>query len=524
MIAHGSVERSSPLGRPIHLALLHWKTVAALSWIICGGLYLTLPPSADQFQHLYQGWRLLEGDILYRDFIDANWPGVMALAAAATWLFGNSLWSWRAFDFALFLGATAFLADIAKLAAGPRAGQATWILCPAVYAGVSYWLAGQHDMSAAQFLAPALWFHVQGYRRANAWVQVGTGFFIAAAMLCKPTVGVIGILLPMHALWLRVALAQTVAHTAIAGITAVGSLLLALGALMAHGSSWGDLVDAVYTYNLGAQYIGPQTLPDMLLWLLEFHYRWAPMVALGAIPALWWILRHAESSIAITAPFVLWLAGVLSFFIQWHGMSYHLAPCLLALCVLAGISIGLLADGRIAAGSAAWSRNLMIAAIVLSLGAIAIKLAAYYRSLPGAVIRNDYDAHLSRFYVGDEVNAAEAVAIARRLQALPAGACVLLVGDVASINYLARRHMGTRFYYYHVLKFAPMSLAKRWTDLWEADLQAANCPLALVSRTAIGEWLPQPTAAASALRRFLAQYRETGLVGSRGGLVVYERL
>jgi hypothetical protein len=524
VIVHVSVERSSPLGRPIHLALLHWKTLAALSWLVCGALYLTLPPSADQFQHLYQGWRLLEGDILYRDFIDANWPGVMALAAAATWLFGNHLWSWRAFDLALFLASTAFLADLAKLAAGRRAGQATLILSPAVYAGVSYWLAGQHDMSAAQFLAPALWFHVQGYRRANPRFQLGTGLFIAAAMLCKPTVGVIGILLPLQALWLRFPLGRIALHTGIAGVTAVASLLVAFAALMAHGTLWSELLDAVYTYNLGAQYVGAQTLSEMMLWLVQFHYGWVPMVALGAIPALWWIARLAPASIATSAPLVLWLAGVLSFIIQWHGMAYHLAPCVLALCVLAGVSVGLLADDEVVVGVSAWSRNVAVAAILIALGAITIKLAAYYRALPSALINNNYEPHLSRFIVGDELDAAEILATVRRLETLPAHSCVLMVGDAASINYLGKRHMGTRFYYYHVLRDAPIPLAQRWATLWERDLQAADCPLALVSRQAMKEWLSQGDPAPAALRRFLQHYRPSGVIGSRGGLVAYERL
>jgi hypothetical protein len=437
-------------------------------------------------------------------------------------LFGNELWSWRAFDFALFLASAVFLADLAKRAAGPVAGRAALILCPPAYAGVSYWLAGQHDMSAAQFLAPALWFHVRAYERRNAWLQIGTGVFIAAAMLCKPTVGAIGLLLPLQAAWARVPIGQIVAHTAVAGTTSGASLLLALAALMAHGTSWSELVDAVYTYNVGAQYIGPQTLPDMLLWVLEFHYRWVPMVALGAIPAIWWMIRAPERSMAAAAAFVLWTAGVLSFFIQWHGVAYHLAPCLLALCMLLAISFGLLADGRLP--SARSVRNVMTAAVALSLAAIAVKLGSYYRSLPGAFLAKNYDAHLSRFYVGDDVNVADVLDAVRRVDALPAQACVLLVGDPASINYLAKRHMGTRFYYYHVLKYARMPLAKRWTDLWAADLRAADCPIAFISRAAVTEWLPRPEPAPTALRNFLDHYRPAGVIGARGGLIVYERL
>ena len=126
--------------RPVLWVLRHWMAFALSSWIVCGALYLTLPPSPDQFQHAYMGWRLLEGDAPYRDFIDMNWPGVMALHALAAWIFGVNLWSWRAFDFALFAASTLFLGDLARRAAGREAARISLMLCPLVYAGASYWV------------------------------------------------------------------------------------------------------------------------------------------------------------------------------------------------------------------------------------------------------------------------------------------------------------------------------------------------------------------------------------------------
>src|SRR5688500_15812803 len=73
--------------------LIYLAAVAV--WVGCGLLYVTLPPSPDQFQHAYLGWRLLAGELPYRDFIDVNWPGVMTWHAVAIWLFGINLWSWR---------------------------------------------------------------------------------------------------------------------------------------------------------------------------------------------------------------------------------------------------------------------------------------------------------------------------------------------------------------------------------------------------------------------------------------------
>ncbi|HXX92470.1 MAG TPA: hypothetical protein VEN81_02485, partial [Planctomycetota bacterium] len=111
-----------PMGVGNYL-LGHWKLVGAVLWILSGCLYLTLPPSPDQFQHGYLGWRFSQGDAPYHDFIDMNWPGVMGLQALASVSFGNHLWSWRALDFILFFGSSIFLADLVRRAMGALAGR-----------------------------------------------------------------------------------------------------------------------------------------------------------------------------------------------------------------------------------------------------------------------------------------------------------------------------------------------------------------------------------------------------------------
>jgi len=515
----------SILQRPVGWALRHWLALAISSWVVCGALYLTLPPSPDQFQHAYMGWRLLEGDVPYRDFIDMNWPGVMALHALAAWIFGINLWSWRALDFALFAASAFFLADLARRAAGQDAGKLSLILCPLIYAGAGYWLPGQHDTSAAQFLVAALWFHVRGYEQKTWWVQIGTGLCIGAAMLNKPTVGIVGVLLPLHALWFRTPFRRVLAHTTTAGTASLATLLAALGAILARGASWVEIVDGIYTYNITTQYSGPQTLPDMVLWLLQFHYQSIPAATLGSLPAVFWIFAGPIRSMTVTALPVLWLAGVLSFLIQWRGLDYHLAPCLVALIGCLAISVALVASGSVAPANNAWKRTIAAGVVAFSLAGIGIKLAASYHTLMPAILGGDYSSHLARFGAGDEVTVADTAGFARRLEALPPADCVLLVGNASSINYLSRRRMPTRFYYHHVLKYVrpPLPLAERWLSLWEEDLRSADCRLALVSDSVAAQWLPESNRAAGALRRFLDGYRKSGMIGGGGGITVYER-
>ena len=519
------ISQRSMLHGPVSWALRHWATLSALSWLMSGALYLTLPPSPDQFQHAYLGWRLLEGDIPYRDIVDVNWPGVMGLHALAIYLFGINLWSWRAFDFALFAGSAFLLADLVKLAAGREAGRLSLIISPPVYAGVSYWVAGQHDMSAAQFLVGALWFHVRGYERRTWWYQIGTGLCIGVAMLNKPTVGVIGLLLPLHALWLRIPTSRILVHTSAAGVAAVASLLAALGGLLSLGTSMQEVLETIWTYNTGTQYAGDQTLPEMIFWLLQFHYRWIPMVAFGSLPGVIWIFARANRSMAGTALLVLWASGSLSYFTQWRGLTYHLAPCLVALIGSFAISVALVAAGRITIGITAWMRSIVGIVLSLALLGIGIKLIASYRSLLPALFNGDYQSHLSRFSALDDVSVADTVAFARRLEALATTDCVLLVGDATSINYLSTRRMPTRFFYYHVLANVHPAppVADRWVELWKADLRAADCRFTLVSRVVATHWLVGTSPAAAALRQYLDRYRKTGTIGLDAGIAVYER-
>jgi Dolichyl-phosphate-mannose-protein mannosyltransferase len=501
----------------------HWAVIVGLSWLLSGALYLTVPPSPDQFNHAYMGWRLLEGDIPYRDFIDVNWPGVMGLHALAVWIFGVNLWSWHALDFLLFAASALFLADLVRLAAGREAGKLGLILFPVVYLSAWSWMSGQHDMSAAQFLVGALWFHVRGYQRRSWWWQLGTGLFIGAAMLNKPTVGVSGLLLPMQALWLRNSMVSVLKHTAAAGAAAVATLLVALGAVLARGTSLREIVEAVFTYNIATQYVDGNKLTDLIVQIVVYHFRHWSMYTLAAVPAVVWMLRRVNLSMAGTALPVLWLAGILSYFIQWRDLGYHLAPCLIALAGAAAVSLALVTTGRITLGGIAWQRTIGAGFVALVLVGIGYKLAVY-RSLPMALLSGDYGRYLARFPASDNLTVADAVSFVRRLDALPTTDCVFVVGESSAINYLSRRRQPTRFYYFPVLDRMRSSLPlfQRWVELWEQDLQVADCRYVLVARWVLSRF-HGPSRVAVALREYLKRYRESGVLGANGEMLIYER-
>jgi hypothetical protein len=504
-----------------------WSIVALVSWSLGGVLYATLPPCPDQFELGYLGWRILEGDLPYRDFLDMNWPGILALHAAATGLFGNHLWSWRVLDFLILAASAPFLGGLVKRAAGDGAARIALLLYPLLYAGLSIWVPGQQDMSAAHFLLGALWCHVRAYEEKKAPWQIGAGLFLAAAALIKPTTAVLGLLLPLHAIALKVPFRTVLRHTAIAGGISAAALLATLGGLLSRGLSFREIQDAVWTFNAETQFQGAQALPVLALRALVVHVRWWPALTLGSLPALFWILRPANRSFASTALPMLWVAGILSYVAQRRGYGYHLSPCFPALAGGLAVSLALLGDGRLSFGDALWKKHARTAFVLLLLAGAGAKVAVSYAPLASALIARDYDRFLSRFSEGGGWTTADIVEFSRRLDRIAApGEPVLIVDSDCAINYLSRRRNPTRFYLFHVLILSapPLPMSERWLDQWERDLAAADVRFCLVSRNVEADWLQGESRAARALRGFLTRYRPSETLGSCGPLRVYEQV
>lgn len=519
-----------------------WVALAALSWLATGALYLTLPPSPDQFHHSYMGWRWIEGDLPYHDFIDMNWPGTIGLHAISVWAFGVHIWSWRATDFLLFALSAVFLADLVRGAEGPRAGKYCLMLSPLIYIGLNDWIPGQHDMSATHFLVAALWFHVRGYECKDWRWQVAAGFFIGAAMLCKPTAGVLGALFPLQAISMRASRRDVLTHTWVLALAALATVIVAMAGIVALGTPLSDLVDAVYTYNVETQFLpndisvqgeavhAPLTLTAMLSKLLtavasrHAQAQWWIAAQLLSLPAFIGWLRPHHRSFAGSAVLALWLTGLLSFAIQSRGFGYHLSPCVPAL--IAGLT------SSISRGVAAVRSDITNRHRTLWFGYVGIaslwlagRIVFNFYALPQAVAASDYSIHLARFNAGDDLVVSDVVAFAREVEATDKSGCVLAVGTVSAVNYLSERRQPTRFYYFRaVAKMrASMPMAERWISLWEADLKQSSCRYVLIATGVQRDWLPSPTRAAQALRTLLHDYRRSRVLGTTGGMVVYER-
>ena len=489
--------------------------------MVFGALYLAMPPSPDQFNHMYLGWRWLNGDTMYVDVIDMNWPGTLAAHALSVAIFGTHLWSWRAFDLACFTLACVCLHDITLQAAGQRAARVFVALAPAMYVASGYWMAGQHDMGAGQCLVLGLWCWLRSEGRPQDRYTLAAGTMFGLAMLYKPTVGVIFLLLPAHALWSRWGWQRALAGTLVAGLAASATLLLAVAGVLALGTPVTALVDATYTYNAFARLYSTKPWVDV-----AGIVSWKPVLMLAlctpAIKRLWFSppCNAAGASLAI-----LFATGLLSFLAQRRGLHYHLAPSVLSFMPITAMLV--------ASAWEAWTQGRAPLLTRLGLGTLAFALlggtalhvGTVFQALPQALFSGDYNRHLAQFRENDGLTFADVSTFVRHIEATDTSACVLTVGEVSAINVLSLRRQPTRFYYFPVLinSRPPLPMAQAWISLWEQDLAKANCRYVLVAAKV---WQPKghpvPVQANQALRNLLLQYDPIGELGTNG-MTVYER-
>lgn len=488
-----------------------WIGAAAVAWVLSGLFYLTLPPSADQFELSYLGWRIVEGDVLYRDLIDMNWPGTLWLHALSSFLFGNRLGSSRAMDFLVMAMGAGFLADYLRRSAGAAAARFCLVLMPLLYASLSEWVAGQNDMSAAHFFPGVLWCHLRAQEPRGWRFQIGAGAFLGAAMLGKPSAGALGALLAAQSILLKVPPRRVVGHTAVAAASCVAVLAAAFGVLRASGASTRDIIDCIWTYNAETQFASATPF-SLMLTSLASRGGWFWFLSLAGLPGVLWAFGRGRRSIATTAPAAVWITGLVSYWFQRKGHGYHLAMAFPAL--MAFLSMGL---------AATWEnpvrRRHCLVGLLLVLAFVGWRWGRNYNSSFQA-------RHYDRYYEADGLTLTEALALAARMERdLSEQETALVFGAASSMNYLSRRPQPSRFYYSAVLHHAvpPLSMADRWCDLWEQDLRRSVPRLCLIP-TDIEDWLAGDHRAARILRTFLAAgYRREGVVGRNPGMTLYVR-
>jgi hypothetical protein len=150
-----------------------WKDVALALLIFAGTVaYLASLPrdlgAADEALHLYDAKRVLEGEVIYRDFFTAITPGFMYLMAAVFWLFGTDLATAR-LAAAVMHGLTAVAIYGSCRALGvQRLLSAATVLVYLVLAPLAWPIASQHWLSTV-LCALLLWACVAWQGDSPRW-------------------------------------------------------------------------------------------------------------------------------------------------------------------------------------------------------------------------------------------------------------------------------------------------------------------------------------------------------------------
>jgi hypothetical protein len=376
-------------------------------------------------------------------------------------------------------------------------------------------------MGAAQCLVLGLWCWLRSQASPRHRYTLAAGAVFGLAMLYKPTVGVVFLLLPLHALWSRWGWRRALTGTLAAGLAALATLLLAIVGVLALGTPMSALVDATYTFNSYGRVDNATSWDD-----LAGIANWKPVLLVvlcaPAIKRLWFSPPGTAAGASLA---VLVATGLLSYLAQGAGLHYHLAPAVLAFMPIAAILV--------VSAWEAWTQGRAPLSTRLGLGALAVALlsgtafrvAVIFQGLPQALFSGDYHHHLARFAENDGLTLADVSTFVRHIEATDTSACVLSVGWGSAINVLSQRRQPTRFYYYPVILRSrpPLPMAQAWIDLWEQDLAKARCRYVLVATRAWQhEGVAGPEQASNALRKLLLQYDPVGELGT-DGMTVYQR-
>jgi 4-amino-4-deoxy-L-arabinose transferase-like glycosyltransferase len=483
----------------------------ACAWLLSGVFYLTLPPNSDQFELDYMGWRIVEGDVPYRDFIDTNWPGPFWLHALSTAVFGNRIWSWRALDFLGLAMSAAFLADLLRRSTGKASARFLLLILPLLYAGLSEWVSGQQDMSAAHLLCAVLWFHSRAQEPGGWGYSLGAGAFLGAAMLVKPTAGALGALLAAQALLLGVPFWRAAGQAALEAAAAIAVLASGFAILLGTGASARDILDCAWTANVHPPADWTRPLMEVLTGLI-FKSGWWLLLSVASLPGALRVLRKEHRSIGSTAPLVLWITGLASYWFQRRGVAYHLSFGFPAMAALMATGLG-----------TAWETPGRLRRCAAGLLVVILFVGWRWGRNYNSVFQ---DRHYRRYQEAEGLTIAEAIALAARMEReVPRDESVLAFGCASSMNFLARRRQPSHFIYVPILMSAvpPFPLADHWADVWDQDL-GRSVPRWCLVPADCQEWLERDVRPAKTLRTLLARsFQREGIVGRNPGLILYVR-
>jgi hypothetical protein len=418
---------------------LTWLAVAAIAFVAARAPFLDVPLERDEGEYAYIAWRMLEGDVPYRDAFDQKPPGVFAAYAAAFLLFGRTVEGIRLFLHVWSAATALVLFACVRRLAGPPAGAGALLVFAVVSADPR---VGATSANTEQFLLLPMtaalwcWLRSEAGGRARAWL-VAAGALAAAACWFKPVAAANA----LHLAWLSV-----VPRAGRAGSAAGRLAALALGAAVASAAvlapfaargALGELVDAVVLHNL--MYASSRSLAEGL-----DNLAYALADQLPGFAAVWLLAALGLAVAAGPARRVLggWLlASAAGAAIGLQFRPHYFVQLLPALAALCGVALA-----RAALRLGTTPARASLAAALLALLAVAPPLAANR----GTLLAGSPEAVARRLWGLNPFPESQAIA-AHIARTSGPDDTVFVVGSEPQIPFYAARRSATRYIIFYPL-------------------------------------------------------------------------
>lgn len=173
-----------------YVTLPRWVWVAAWAVIVVLlGMMITYVWSPDTAVFYLLGKQLLEGKVMFRDFIDNKPPLIAWIYAGGIFLFGQHQYSVRILDFIVQVITCGVMISLVRKATGNSAWAVlSALLYVMLYSGLGFMNTAQTESYAGICAITALWF--QMYKRTG-WGLFISGFFLGALFTLKYSMGIV---------------------------------------------------------------------------------------------------------------------------------------------------------------------------------------------------------------------------------------------------------------------------------------------------------------------------------------------
>jgi 4-amino-4-deoxy-L-arabinose transferase-like glycosyltransferase len=466
-----------------------WLAIGALAFVALRAPFVAVPLERDEGEYAYIAWRVLEGEVPYRDAFDQKPPGVFAAYLGAFALFGRSAPAIRLFLHLWSVGtALVLFVFLRRMAGGLAAAGATLVF--AVLSTDPR--MGAVSANTESFLllpmvgAMGCWTRALEGERKIWWIACGA--LAAAACWFKPVAATNLLLLALLAALdlpgesgsrRALALLRRAGWLAV-GVLAVSAPVLAVFAAAGAGR---DLVDAVFLHNLAyAQRRTPAEGLDNLRFALAQQ---APSFAVFWLLAGWALLRPQLAGRRAWAVLAGWLAAsLLGAAIGLQFRPHYFVQVLPALAALCGVTLAG-ASRRFGPGRGTLT-GLVLGLVVVAVPAIANR-GFLLAGSPEAVARRLWG--LNPF--------PEAVEIGRYIGRTSApDDSVYVVGSEPQIFFYAERRSATRYIFFYPLTGAYPDAARRQREAMSEVRSRrplyvvwANLPTSLLASEGTEAWI-----------------------------------